>query len=1075
MNEQLLLYLILEFEKDFKYFIQQNLIDLYTEELVLGRFENIVKIKRNSRPENKNKNSIDLLTLGELSELFSDNIDRLNPDIQSYGKSIRNYLDSMTNYRNYLAHPNLSPDDEADQMSIRKLTLYTAVADITKNINFDWKNTLEAINFLDDSKNFAFIEDEISKIKFGANNNLPNTNHKDTDFIGRKEELKKLDDLIKNKRINLISICGSGGLGKTSLALEYCHNLIDSESELFNQIIFFSFKEDELLFDIDEKYETTFLGFLKMLNEDFDIYSEGLDDAISQIDSEDSLIILDNTESLSKDEILNFYYKFQNAKFLLTSRIGLGEVETRIDLKAMPLNESKYLLRKSANLLGVNIDLFANEEKLNDLVFELGTPLGIKWGLHKISEGTTVEDLINNKNELIEFCTSGVFDSLLDNDLEVLVIIKESIDPITTGEISYYTNSTLDEVGTSIIELDKRSLLTKKVDKRKIVETYTVVAQVHDYINQNKDKFKKILSKLIQSKRQDTLENQMDAADLLKSQFVPNRLYITNNQSKIAAKFLRDALFQKSMNKIAIENIEQAKTIAPNYFENFRVSAFLKSKSSLSNDALEDYQRALNLAENEEHKAWVSFWYSGYLIRDFSETSTDEFLLAKELAENSHEYYSNQSTAYNLAFILTVLQQFDEAKKVIFKTGISLLDNKKFWDRESRKSLTLLIEISRREYLDIPERSTDVSLQLASIFISEAAQSIYINNPDSFVMNKFEQFCTEYLKNLRYISPTFEIKYLNDFVNSLKKFEIYKFSNVFIESAIMNIESFNNAISLNGVQNTELSNLISDLRVFLDSKESSDKVFFAEGYVTLNRKNLLTVNVQTNTHSNVLYLRKDYGQDYPELNSLSTGDKISCEVVNFKEIQKIQLVSKIQNKIQERILGVYFNQKTQDFVLYDLKTNWKFGGVKKENLENQLEVSLDELINATYLRFQLKAMIDFSDPYNINIVEGSLSTFYSLESKNLFQHLHRVLFHENIDIWKTYIEDALSNFSKLKNNTSYDAIAVRQDLAIIENMSVGMYKEKFRKIYPGKSIKITTEFIDYDNYIVTTRLIGLGQ
>ena len=60
MNEQLLLYLILEFEKDFKYFIQQSLIDLYTEELVLGRFENIVKIKRNSRPENKNKNSIDL-------------------------------------------------------------------------------------------------------------------------------------------------------------------------------------------------------------------------------------------------------------------------------------------------------------------------------------------------------------------------------------------------------------------------------------------------------------------------------------------------------------------------------------------------------------------------------------------------------------------------------------------------------------------------------------------------------------------------------------------------------------------------------------------------------------------------------------------------------------------------------------------------------------------------------------------------------------------------------------------------------------------------------------------------------
>ena len=54
------------------------------------------------------------------------------------------------------------------------------------------------------------------------------------------------------------------------------------------------------------------------------------------------------------------------------------------------------------------------------------------------------------------------------------------------------------------------------------------------------------------------------------------------------------------------------------------------------------------------------------------------------------------------------------------------------------------------------------------------------------------------------------------------------------------------------------------------------------------------------------------------------------QALKFRSVRvlKKHRFSKIQNKIQERILGVYFNQKTQDFVLYDLKTNWKFKQLK---------------------------------------------------------------------------------------------------------------------------------------------------
>ena len=52
------------------------------------------------------------------------------------------------------------------------------------------------------------------------------------------------------------------------------------------------------------------------------IYSEGLDELFLKLTLK-TLQYFDNTESLSKDEILNFYYKFQNASFyLLADRLG---------------------------------------------------------------------------------------------------------------------------------------------------------------------------------------------------------------------------------------------------------------------------------------------------------------------------------------------------------------------------------------------------------------------------------------------------------------------------------------------------------------------------------------------------------------------------------------------------------------------------------------------------------------------------------------------------------------------------------------------------------------------------------
>ena len=201
---------------------------------------------------------------------------------------------------------------------------------------------------------------------------------KNTTFIGRKEELNKLNKFLESERVNLISICGPGGLGKTALALEACDKLISEEKDIFDKIVFFTFKTDDLLNkgNISE-YENSFNGLIKLVDTNL-IISDTLDEVVEFLDENKTLLILDNTESISKDEILDFYYQFNNAKFVLTSRVGLGEVETRINLKKLKKQESIFLFRKLAEIEDIGDDVDISEIKLEELVSALETPLGIK-------------------------------------------------------------------------------------------------------------------------------------------------------------------------------------------------------------------------------------------------------------------------------------------------------------------------------------------------------------------------------------------------------------------------------------------------------------------------------------------------------------------------------------------------------------------------------------------------------------------------------------------------------------------------------------------------------------------------
>ena len=105
----------------------------------------------------------------------------------------------------------------------RIIQIYTEHDTINKLFNLEVNSNLR-FNF-----NITYMEN-------GVTHNLPNKFYKN--FVGRNNELLKLTELIDHERNYITTLDGIGGVGKTSLALEYCYNLTKKNIDNYKNIEF---------------------------------------------------------------------------------------------------------------------------------------------------------------------------------------------------------------------------------------------------------------------------------------------------------------------------------------------------------------------------------------------------------------------------------------------------------------------------------------------------------------------------------------------------------------------------------------------------------------------------------------------------------------------------------------------------------------------------------------------------------------------------------------------------------------------------------------------------------------------
>ena len=173
---------------------------------------------------------------------------------------------------------------------------------IATDINKRFHTAAELINALDIIKEKA---EQTVYIK----TTLPSVTAK---FIGRTEELKKIDDILKTR--NVVFLSGFGGIGKTEIALKYANDKLKKE---YDTVSFLSFKKNiQNTFCSDD---LNVVGLNESKDEYDDEFFETKFKVFRDLCCEKTLIILDNFDVMN-DANLGKFCEELGCKIIITTR-----------------------------------------------------------------------------------------------------------------------------------------------------------------------------------------------------------------------------------------------------------------------------------------------------------------------------------------------------------------------------------------------------------------------------------------------------------------------------------------------------------------------------------------------------------------------------------------------------------------------------------------------------------------------------------------------------------------------------------------------------------------------------------
>lgn len=661
--------LISAIEDDLRRIIINNLPKDPQKVLINSEFDKIYQrfIKENNIPKNLIKTE-ELIYYTD----FKENIDIINRHKKCFPDYIKKIIgannkdfEKLVPIRNRVAHTR--PLDFEDFPIVNDITenLCKTSKDLWSNLNTTRKKLNNEPSFvlgLDIPTSFM-REDKVY-------NNLPLPEFDETGFIGREKIVEKIKQLCFGP-YPVISIVGDGGQGKTALALKVANEIIESEENTFEAIIWSTSKTMQLtnneIKEIDGAI-TNSIGIFKKIDSLIspDNNEDPIESVLTYLKSFKILLIIDNLETVLDERIKGFLEELpKDSKVIITSRIGLGAFEYPVKLQPMDSRDSINLLRSLASIRDQQDLVNTNNKTLAKYCNKMNNNPGyIKWFISAVQSGKRPEEVLDKPDIFLEFCMSNVYEFLDSNSKRILRSLLCLNGSKSSAELAYINDIGYIELqkglhnllSTNMVQMrstPKGSTFESKYEVSEFARQY--LSKKHPIKNNEYRKIKAQQDKLIT--KNEKFKFHFDA-----SSYSIYCIDIRSESDKVIAYKLIDALNAQKIGNYQKANdlLDNARNLAPDFFEVRRCEAWIKSTQGLTSAAEEAYLAATELEPNNPR---LLFWYAGFVLRYLNDAAEAQELLQKayKIDHNSHEI------AIEFARVSMYLEDFNNTERLLFE------------------------------------------------------------------------------------------------------------------------------------------------------------------------------------------------------------------------------------------------------------------------------------------------------------------------------------------------------------------------------------------------------------------------
>lgn len=498
-----------------------------------------------------------------------------------------------------------------------------------------------------------FVEDFLDTS--GLINNLPIPDYEyEGGFVGREEDRKKIIQLIKSEKFPVVTLTGSGGVGKTALALKVIQDLTENpENKFFDAIVWLSAKENKLsdlgiediepsLKSYDELLDTIIdlFGFRSELTSTDTTAKEKLVNSIIEL-SNKILIAIDNLETITDQRIINFIFDAPlNIKFLITSRKGIGQLERRHELKELKAKEAVYLFRQLSRDKQLPTLASLPDETIKAYTAKVSYyPLAIKWVIGQVARGKNINTVIasihTTDSDISRFCYEQIFSTLSDNCKKILYTLSLLDASPNSSVLEYVVELDEQTFDDTIEDLILVSLVIPEQfqnERKEISTRYSLLTLTKGYtriqLNKNIDLREHLKNKINQ------VESTISTTERAKKEY-KHSLYnfgAKSDEEKIATIIAQTAFqkYQAGQYVSAVEEYKRAVKMAPSFAPVYRNWAIMEAYENHLTEAEQLMEKAAKLDQTDPQIFLI--WGNIYRKSSKHTEAHKKYLIAHNLA-----------------------------------------------------------------------------------------------------------------------------------------------------------------------------------------------------------------------------------------------------------------------------------------------------------------------------------------------------------------------------------------------------------------------------------------------------------